>query len=301
MLISLYAFTQIFGYHPYENKKGQPVSASTDRCMGPDFATLRDAGIDAGKELFEKEHEDMELTSDDGLLLKAYYFRNEMPCGKTVILIHGHNSHALKDNSLKALGYMKAGFNILMPDNRACGRSQGKWETFGAKESSDTLKWIEKLVVIYPNEKIIVDGCSMGGATVCLLSDKRLPQNVKFLVSDCSYARADEEFKFAMHKFAHLPPFPMLNAIGFWNKRINKLSFDDQCPIKSVSNSAVPMIFIHGREDRYIPVENAQQLYDACPADKQLVIINGAGHAAACVKGAEKYFEPIMSFSEKYL
>ena len=61
------------------------------------------------------------------------------------------------------------------------------------------------------------------------------------------------------------------------------------------------MIFIHGAADRYIPAGHAQQLFDACPTDKQLVLIENAGHAAACVKGGEKYFEPVLGFAKKYM
>ena len=72
-------------------------------------------------------------------------------------------------------------------------------------------------------------------------------------------------------------------------------------PIESVKNARVPMVFVHGTEDRYIPVENAKRLYSVCPADKILILIDNAGHAASCVKGQDKYFKPVFEFIEKYI
>ena len=198
MLLSYIAFDKIFGYHPFKNSKDLPISEATERIMGPDFKTLRDNGIDASEALGKMAHEQLTILSDDGLKLNAFYFPSAVPSDKTVVLVHGHNSHGMKDNSLKAVRYLAQGFNVLLPDNRACGKSEGKWETFGAKESLDTLRWIERLVADNPQVKIFADGCSLGGATVCLLSNRALPENVKFLVSDCAFVSAKEEFRYML-------------------------------------------------------------------------------------------------------
>lgn len=301
MLLGYIFFNKIFGYHPFKNTKDSPISEATERLMGPDFKTLRDSGLDASEALRDREHSCFTVTSDDGLALNAAYFQSPDCSNKTAILIHGHNSHGMKDNSLKAIRYLAMGYNVLLPDNRACGKSQGKWETFGAKESLDTLKWIDKLVAMDKDVEIFLDGCSLGGATVCLLADKELPDNVKFLVSDCAFSRAKDEFIYILKNYIHLPPFPVLYTMNWWDRIINHVDFKDQQPIESVRHAKKPMLFIHGEEDRYIPAENARQLYEACPGDKELVLIKNAGHAATCVKGKEEYFGPVLRFAARYM
>jgi pimeloyl-ACP methyl ester carboxylesterase len=301
MIISYILYDQIFGRHPHENKKDDPISASTERLMGPDFRQLRDTSIDAREKITAMGFEMLEISSDDNLKLKAHFFRNKVPTDNTVILIHGHNSSGLKDNSIKGLKYLEKGFNVLTPDNRACGESEGKWLTFGYKESQDTVKWIEKIVQMYPDGKIIVDGCSLGGATVCMLADKDLPGNVKVLISDCAFVSVEDEFKYIFKTYAKLPPFPFYYLIEFWDKRLNHCSYKMQCPLDSVIHARVPMVFIHGVEDRYIPVGQAKKLYEACPTDKKLILIDGAGHASASAKGKDKYFTPVFEFIEEHM
>lgn len=301
MLISYIFFSKVFGYHPFVNVKGQPVSEATEKIMGPDFQTLRDSGIDAAQKLGGMPHDELGVVSDDGLGLRAAYFRADPVSKKTALLIHGHNSHGMKDNSLKSVWYLEHGFNVLLPDNRACGKSEGKWETFGAKESIDTLKWIDKLVSMDADAEIFLDGCSLGGAVVCLLAGMELPDNVRFLVSDCAFTSAEDEFKCYMKNHTRLPAFPFVYTLDLWDRIINHVGFADQRPIDSVRRAKKPMIFIHGAEDRYIPARQAKLLYDACPTDKQLVLIENSGHAAACVKGGDKYFEPVMRFADKYM
>ncbi|MEA4911491.1 MAG: alpha/beta hydrolase [Oscillospiraceae bacterium] len=300
MFISYILFTRFFGYHPApDSAKGAPASESTERLMGPGFEAFRDASIDATQSLEKREHTRLDIRSDDGLRLSAAYFRCVPVSDKLAILVHGHNSHGMRGNAIKALRYLDAGFNVLLPDNRACGRSEGKWETFGAKESRDTLRWIERIVSENKNAEIFLDGCSLGGATVCLLAGMELPDNVRFLVSDCAFARAKDEFRYILKHCAGLPAFPFLYTLDLWDRMINRVSYKDQCPVDAVRRARVPMLFMHGAEDRYIPVSQAELLHNACSADNRLVLVEGAGHAAASMWGGDKYFDPVLEFAQK--
>lgn len=307
MLLSYIIFKKAFG-----EARGEYVYApenyvpeeSDENIMGPHaerFKLLADKNRDL---IQTKDISKMSITSDDGLKLNAYFVKNDVPTENTAVLVHGHGSQALCDGAAKAFGFLDAGFNVLMPDNRGCGESEGKWMTFGAKESDDTLLWTKKLCEMYPEGKILVDGGSLGGATVCMLASKDLPQNVKFIVSDCAYKTVEEQFRYVVKKMAHISPDllkPLFAGVEHWMKKYIGFGFDDIKPVESVKNAKVPMIIVHGKDDRYIPVSFGEDIYAACTTEKKLVIIDDAGHVGSFPTDQEKYMAAVKEFAEKYM
>lgn len=296
-------YDAIFGNHPViDNGEDKSVDALTEKIMGPCFASLRDNGRAAQKELQEKySFERVFITSADGLRLSAHYCGNGAP-GKTVILVHGHGATGFHDNSLKALRYLAAGYSVLIPDNRSCGESEGKFTTFGVKESDDILRWIKELIRRNPDVSVAVEGCSLGGAAVCMLSAKDLPQNVRALVSDCAFADFRDLLGYLAGYMAYLPFFPWLKGIDREQMKQSGVSFSEQNPVDYVKKATVPMLFVHGLSDRFIPAWNSGILCSACGSEeKDLLFIKGAGHAAASEKGGDTYFSRTLEFYGKYM
>ena len=68
-----------------------------------------------------------------------------------------------------------------------------------------------------------------------------------------------------------------------------------------MDKSHVPTLFIHGREDRMIPFDMCRELYDAAACDKEIMIVDGAGHAQAVDRDPVGYWISIEHFLEKYV
>ncbi len=155
--------------------------------------------------------EEITRTSRDGLRLHATFFPAEQPSSRTVLAIHGYKSCGLKEYSLFLEFYRSMGFNLLLPDNRAHGQSEGKYIGFGNPDRFDCVMWAEYLADRFGKDSfILLHGVSMGAATVLSASGESLPPQVKGIVSDCSYTSAWDEFKNEMQRTFHLPPFPIL-------------------------------------------------------------------------------------------
>ncbi len=292
-------FSSVFGRHPIG--EGQPITSFSERLMGPGFSDLNDSTNASKKRMAALPRERLTLRSEDGLELVGYLFRNETPTDKTAVCVHGYNSTGFVDFATVGMAYLQRGFNLLLPTNRACGESQGEWTSFGVWESRDTLLWIKRIIELFPCGQIVLQGCSLGGAAVCMTADQDLPRELVAIVSDCSFAAVREELAYMLHFLAKLPPWPLTGLLERQFRRHIGCGFDERTPQKSVQNARVPLFFVHGKADRYIPCEASKRLYDACPTDKQLLLVEGAGHAAAHLRGGEGYYASIFAFLSRYM
>ena len=298
-IISWLAFDRIFGRHVH-HENGE-ISSSTQRLMGPDFSGyLRDREKHRAV-LQAMPFEKIQMAADDGVQLCAHYYQNPEGSKRTAILVHGHNSNGFEGYATVGLDYVREHFNILLPDNRACGESGGRWCTFGIQERYDIRKWIQYIQNRNPEDDIVLHGCSLGAAAVCMCADMDLPHNVKAIVSDCAFSNIKEQLKYMIRVTAHIPDWLILPGVLHHFRSQTGLFADACSPLESVSHAKVPMLFIHGKEDRYVLPDNAEKLYDACASEKQLVMIEGAGHAASRYKGKEKYDQPLFAFLNRYI
>ena len=297
-LISAKVFQQVFGRN--QKPATDTVTEADEKLMGPDFAALKKDTAKGVAEISQHKSTVLSIQSRDDLTLKAHYYPAEKATGKTVLCVHGYNSCGITDYANVALEYLSRGLNVLLPDNRACGDSEGQFASFGLKESEDTQLWIDQLVQLNPNCQILLQGCSMGAATVCMLASRKLPANVIGIVSDCSFSDASEQFVFTIKNFIHLPVKPVMSMLNKEYFKHFKAPLSSCCPLHSVAQAKLPMFFVNGKLDRYVPVENAQALYDACSSPKQLMLVEKSGHAAAHLYGGKAYYDNILSFFEPY-
>lgn len=134
------------------------------------------------------------------------------------------------------------------------------------------MQWLKFMTDTFGSDiQIILHGVSMGCATVMMMSgNPDLPKNVKFTVADCGYTSPWAEFDYQL-KNAHVPTSPLLDGANFFNKHIAKYDFKKVDAVESVSHAQVPMLFIHGTKDDFVPTYMVHELYDACSTDKDLL------------------------------
>ena len=239
------------------------------------------------------------VQSLDNLNLHATYFLPENSSHRWAILVHGYGREQTYAFDY-AEEYLKHGYNVLTPDLRASGTSDGIYLTMGYFESQDTVLWAEKIVERDPQAKIILHGVSMGAATV-LMAAALNPKNVVAVVEDCGYTTAYEMFSAQMQKIFDLPEFPIMNIVDVVSKIKTGVAVSDAAPIISIANSKIPTLFIHGDADKLVPFEMLDKLYNASSAPvKEKFVVKGAGHADAKITDPPKYFERVFNFIDKY-
>jgi len=242
------------------------------------------------------------LSADDGLKLKAYYLAAAEPTQKTVVLAHGYSGDASIMVAFARLYHEAYGYNILLPDARGHGTSEGRYIGFGWHERLDYVKWIQQIIDrIGPESRIMLHGVSMGAATVMMTSGELLPDQVKCIVEDCGYTSAQDELSYQMKRMYHLPAFPLLQATSLLTKLRAGYSFAEASALKQVEKNTKPMLFIHGDRDIFVPTSMVYELYACCRTEKQLLLISGAGHGDAYLTDPQTYTRELTTFIGTYM
>ncbi len=261
---------------------------------------LRD--ISLGKRfLAEGAHEDVTVRSRDGLTLcgRLYLSPN---ADTTVIFVHGHKSAAEVDFPVHIRRYHSLGYNVLAIDHRASGKSEGKYYCFGALERYDVEDWCgfvrERLG---DRQKLVLFGCSMGGATVLMSSELPLVQgSVSCIIADCPYSSPKDEFTYILKSRYHLPAFPVLPVAEMLTKHRAGWSFDSCSAKKAVGRTSVPVLLIHGTADRYVPADFSLDIFESRRGICELLLVDSASHGYSVYQDPIRYFAKADAFIRKF-
>ena len=269
---------------------------NTQKMAGTDWDKYIPHIRECKAKIAEYPHEDMYIMSNDGLKLHGTYF----PCEgskKVVICFHGYTSEGMNDYSTLAVFYKNNGYNMLLVDERAHGKSEGTYIGFGCLDRHDAKLWIDKMIEVHGEDcKILLHGDSMGGSTVLMTTGLELPPQVKAAVSDCAFTSAWEVFSSVLKNSYHLPAFPIIQISNWMIKRKAGYELDECNARNEVAKAKIPILFLHGSADTFVPCSMVNELYDACATEKKMVIIEGASHVESCYKDAELYEGTIESF-----
>lgn len=279
---------------------------SIKKMTGTDWERYQDSIEDGIAQLLERKHEWVEIDSDDGLKLRGIYF----PCGdtdggrsgKAALCVHGYSSTGLIDYALIAHYYLKMGMDVLIIDNRAHGRSEGRYVGFGYMDRFDIKRWIKFLIGREGEDcQILLHGISMGGTAVLMASGTPLPRQVKLIVSDCAFSSAYAELSSVIQKRFHLPPAALMPALNLLTRIFAGYWLSDCNACKEVRKSRTPTLFMHGSRDSFVPLPMAYELFEACAAPKEIFIINGSSHAEDYYKDPASYEREIQKMTEIYM
>ncbi|MCA0384487.1 MAG: alpha/beta hydrolase [Firmicutes bacterium] len=263
-------------------------------------APINSVSDKSGVEWLEEVGYDVwQIQSEDGLALRGYYIPAREKTEKTVILAHGYSVDATWMSDLAKAYHESFGFNVLMPDARAHGMSEGKYIGFGWMERIDYQLWIQRVISNGAGDaRIVLHGVSMGAATVMMTSGEVLPSQVKAVIADCGYTSAYEQLKFRYQVEYAFPDWIALPGTNLLTKWRLGYDFTEASTIKQVKKNRLPMMFIHGEADTYVPYKMVFALYDACHTPKVLYTVPGAGHAKAFETAPESYMLQVKQFLE---
>ncbi|MGL9893204.1 MULTISPECIES: alpha/beta hydrolase [Enterococcus] len=247
-----------------------------------------------------ENRKEWQQTSADGLKLSAIYLP-ATDSHKTAIVAHGYMGNA-ETMANYAKMFHDLGYNVLVPDARGHGKSEGDYIGFGWHERKDYVKWIDQVLETNgQSEEIVLYGISMGAATVMMTSGEPLPTNVKAIIEDCGYSSVNEELAYQLNELFSLPPFPLIQVTSLMTKIRAGYFFGEADAIKQLEKNQLPMLFIHGDADTFVPYEMLDKVYQATNGPKEKYIVPGAEHAKAYSIDPENYQKTVSSFLEKYV
>ena len=243
---------------------------------------------------------DTYITSSDNLKLHAYEVKNENKTDKWAIVVHGYTSEG-KLLSSKAKHLYNMGYNVLVPDLKSHGTSEGNYIGMGWHDRLDIIDWINYIVKNNPKSEIALHGTSMGSATVLMVSGEKLPSNVKAIVADCGYTSVYDEFSYQLKQLFNLPAFPIMNFSDVVTHIRAGYCLNDASAINQVKKSTTPILYIHGDKDDFVPYYMMDELYNATNSEKEKLTIEGGEHANSDLVNPKLYWSTVNSFLEKYI
>lgn len=258
-------------------------------------------------ELYQKDTQDaqkwledksvhLSISSYDDLFLHAYYIEQNNPI--YAIMVHGYRGDSSSIIS-PVKHFYEQGYNLLIPDLRGHGQSEGDYIGMGWDDRYDIMGWIDYLVSQNPQAQIILYGVSMGGATVMDVAGENLPSQVKGVIEDCGYTSVWDVFQY------HIPMKKWQSEVALHMASLVTqiragYALEDVQPIQQVQKSRIPILFIHGQDDDFVPVDMIDELYLKANCPKEKLIIKGAGHAQSCSTDATTYYQTIFQFIHRY-
>lgn len=253
------------------------------------------------EEWLEKtERGKVQVRTADGYLLTAAEFPAQAG-DKWVLLLHGYTGW--KEEMYQfACWYHKQGYSVLVPDLRCQGESEGDFIGMGWTDHFDCELWIAHILERSPEARIVLHGQSMGAATALIMAGSpEVSDHIKAVVSDSAYTSGYEMFGDKITEWFHLPAAPFVDSSCVMLRLRGGYNLKDASPLRAVSSSGIPTLFIHGDEDRMIDVNMSYELFEAAACEKELFIVEGAGHAQAQDKAPDVYYGRISAFLGRYL
>jgi len=243
-------------------------------------------------------YESVSIVSHDGLRLQGmyYHFKDGAPLD---IGFHGYRSTAVRDFCGGAVMGMEAGHNVLLVKQRGCCDSEGHTISFGVKEQRDCLSWINYAIERFGKDtQIVLYGVSMGAFTVLCASGLELPDNVKGVIADSPFSTPIDIIQTVAADMGI--PKGVVKPLAVAAARVfGRFDLHGASAVEAVKKAKVPILIIHGEDDRFVPCHMGRAIYEACPEKAELITFPGAGHAISYLVDEPRYKNAINEFWQK--
>lgn len=251
------------------------------------------------KQLNDRPFETVTICSRDGLKLSGryYHIKDGAPLD---IGFHGYRSSPMTDFSGGSELSFRLGHNVLLVDQRAHGKSEGRTIAFGIQERWDVLSWTQYAVERFgPDTKVVLYGVSMGAATVLMASELELPENVKGIIADCPYSSPEKIIR-KVAKQMNIPDWLAWPFVVIGAKVYGGFDIRETDAAQAVKNAQVPILIIHGEADGFVPCE----MSDIAAHNPEMVVrytFPGADHGISYLADTPRYQKLVTEFMQKVL
>ncbi len=243
--------------------------------------------LNAGTAWIETQpHEDLYITSFDGLRLHGRYIENKA-AERIIICMHGYHGSAKKDFAGCAQEMGRTA-SLLLIDQRAHGESEGKYLTLGINESRDCAEWV-RLMSSKSDLPIYLCGVSMGSASV-LSATALVPSDaVKGVIADCGFTSVRAIIEKLIRSTLKIPPRPIADVIKLYCRLFIGIDMDSSCAIDAMRSCEIPVAFFHGEADGFVPCYMTRENYEACASEKIILTVPGASHCLSYLLDTPAY------------
>lgn len=240
--------------------------------------------------------------TDDGRALQAGDGSTGAPRGRVFgILCHGYAGRP-SDLCIEAQMAHGYGISVILPAARGHERNDDRYVSMGYHDATDLLAWTRLITTFDPAARIALYGVSMGGAEVMMAAGLDLPEQVRCIVEDCGYTSVWDEFSVQIDMQLHLPAVPLLNAASAVCRARAGFGFKEASAQERLRSARVPMLFIHGSADTFVPFWMLDRVYEACASPvKERLVIEGAGHGLSSVTDPDRYWGTVGAFLVRHL
>lgn len=257
------------------------------------------------------------IINPEGRQLHAIFAAAPEPTDKTAVIVHGYTDDAIRMLMIGYLYNKKLKYNILLPDLQDQGLSEGPAIQMGWKDRLDVLSWmniandifkkryeveIDSIRTNVPQStQMVIHGISMGAATTMMVSGESQRDFVKCFIEDCGYTSVWDEFAYQLKDMFGLPAFPLMYTTSLLCDVKYGWNFQEASSLEQIKKCKLPMLFIHGDADTYVPTWMVYPLYEIKSEPKELWIVPGSTHAMSYKDHPQEYTERVKKFVEKYI
>lgn len=217
--------------------------------------------------------------------LGGWLFSPAAPNGDAVLLLHGlgRNCQWMAEH---AQFLLRQHYTVLVPDSRGHGCSGGQLTTYGLDEVPDVCSWADWLCNTRQVNNLYGLGESLGAAV--LLQSLSCSSRFRAMVAECPFASFHRvAYDWVAAKFGIQAPYarvalwPVIETGLLYARFRYNLHLKNASPERAVADTRVPILLIHGSEDRLVPLEHSRRLRGSNPAAVTLWEVSGAGHTGA--------------------
>lgn len=303
-LVVLFLLFVLIAWYSYREAFYSPKTRTEDIYAlprGEQYKKERQRMLALISQMDDIPYESVFTSARDGTILSAryYHIRDGAPLQ---IQFHGYRGTALRDFCGGNKLARESGQNTLVVDQRSHGRSGGTTITFGIRERLDCLCWVE-----YANQRfgsdtpVFLSGVSMGAATVLMVSELELPDNVVGIIADCPYSSPEAIIRKVCREDMHLPPALVMPFIRLGAKLFGHFDLKESSAVQAVKNTKIPILLLHGEDDRFVPCDMSREICASCTGAKTCITFPNAGHGLSYIVDTEKYSEAVSRFVNQCL
>ncbi len=241
------------------------------------------------------------MESDDGKILVAQKIVVDKKSDDWVVILHGQGGN-IEDVYDLAFSYAKEGYNILLPDLRAHGESEGSYYGMGWLDRLDVINWIDVVLEEHASADILIHGVGLGADTALMLSGEPLKDSIKAVIAEGAYTTAwDAVKKEYKERHPDWPVFPIMHMLNPVAKVWGGYSLKEADAVSQVANAKIPILLIRGANDTYADEEMAKELDAAIASEHELYTIATGTHEDCRFAEPDNYYGKVFEFAKKHL